>query len=92
MDDKLGLVSLESERSAYLELPGEYMGSRRDFSEQTAREVDCAVRDLIGQSFDRAVALLERHRDALESGAQRLLEKETLEGDELPVLSDTPDA
>jgi cell division protease FtsH len=87
MDEKLGLVSLESERSAFLESGREFpVGSQRDYSEQTAHQVDCAVRDLIGQAFERAVSLLEEHREALEEGAQRLLEKETLSGDELPVL------
>jgi hypothetical protein len=69
---------------------GEYVATRRDFSEQTAREVDCAVRDLITQAFERAVAILEVHRDAFTEGAERLLEKETLSGDELPILSTEP--
>jgi len=87
MDDKLGMVSLESERSTFLQMPGEYVATRRDFSEQTAREVDCAVRDLVTQAFERAVGILGAHRDALAESAERLLEKETLSGDELPKLS-----
>jgi cell division protease FtsH len=87
MDEQLGLVSLESERSAFLDPARDYAASsRRDYSEQTAHQVDCAVRDLLAQAFERAVALLEEHRDALEEGARRLLEKETLTGDELPKL------
>ena len=86
MDENLGMVSLESERSTFLQMPGEYLAPRRDFSEQTAREVDCAVRDLITQAFERAVGILEAHRDALAESAERLLEKETLSGDELPML------
>ena len=86
MDEKLGMVSLESERSAFLQLPGEYAAARRDFSDETAREVDCAVRDLVGKAFERAVGILEAHREVLIESAERLLEKETLSGDELPVL------
>jgi cell division protease FtsH len=87
MDEKLGLVSLEGERPVFLDARADYAAmSRRDYSEETAHQVDCAVRDLIGQAFERAVALLEKHRAALDEGAQRLLEKETLTGDELPVL------
>jgi cell division protease FtsH len=86
MDEKLGLVSLESERTPFLQGPGEFPTAQRDFSEQTAREVDCAVRDLIDRAFERAVALLELHRSALDEGAQKLLEQETLTADELPVL------
>jgi len=90
MDENLGMVSLESERSTFLQMPGEYLATRRDFSEQTAREVDCAVRDLVTQAFERAVAILEAHRDALAESAERLLEKETLRGDELPMLITDP--
>jgi cell division protease FtsH len=87
MDENLGMVSLESERSTFLQMPGENMATRRDFSEQTAREVDCAVRDLVTQAFEHAVAILEAHRGALSKTAEQLLEKETLGGDELPVLT-----
>jgi cell division protease FtsH len=86
MDEKLGMVSLESERSPFLQLPGEFATVRRDYSEETAHEVDSAVRDLVGTAFERALALLETHNAALEEGAKRLLEKETLSGDELPEL------
>jgi len=91
MDEKLGMVSLESERSPFLQVPGEFVSVRRDYSEQTAHEVDCAVRDLVTAAFERALALLETHRAALEEGSQRLLEKETLSGDELPELLAIPD-
>jgi cell division protease FtsH len=83
-------VLSESERSTFLQMPGEYLAARRDFSEQTAREVDCAVRDLISQAFERAVGIPEAHRDAPAESAERLLEKETLRGDELPLLNAEP--
>ncbi|MFT4572620.1 MAG: cell division protease FtsH [Myxococcota bacterium] len=87
MNEKLGLVSLETDRPTFLESGNGYAGQmRREFSEETAHQVDCAVRELIANAFERAVALLEKHRSALEEGAQRLLEKETLSGDELPTL------
>jgi cell division protease FtsH len=91
MDDNLGMVSLESERSTFLQMPGEYLATRRDFSEETAREVDCAVRDLVTQAFERAVGILTAHRDVLSESAERLLEKETLSGEELPRLIAEPD-
>jgi cell division protease FtsH len=84
------MVSLESERSTFLQMPGEYVATRRDFSEQTAREVDCAVRGLVTQAFERAVGILAAHRDALAESAERLLGKETLSGDELPMLTAEP--
>jgi cell division protease FtsH len=87
MDEKLGMVSLESERAPFLHMPTEFATVRREYSEQTAREVDCAVRDLVTDAFERARGLLETHHAALEEGAQHLLEKETLSGDELPDLA-----
>ena len=42
------------------------------------------------QAFERAVAILEVHREAFTEGAERLLECETLRGDELPTLIAEP--
>jgi cell division protease FtsH len=84
MDEKLGLVSLESERSTFLQVPSEYAVAQRGYSEDTAREIDCAVRTLVDEAFRRARGILERNREAVIEGATRLLEKETLTGDELP--------
>jgi len=86
MDEKLGLVSLESERSAFLPMPGELAVGRREFSEETAREIDCAVRELVNEAFDRAVGVLQTHRELVSETAKRLLDCETLSGDELPEL------
>ncbi len=86
MDENLGMVSLESESSPFLQAPGEFATVRRDYSEQTAHQIDCAVRDLVASAFESAVALLKTHRAALEEGAANLLEKETLLGEELPEL------
>ena len=86
MDERLGMVSLESERSAFLDVPSELAMTRRNFSEETAREIDCAVRELVNSAFDRAVSILETWRAELEVTAERLLEVETLTGDDLPEL------
>jgi cell division protease FtsH len=86
MDEQIGMVSLESERSAFLDTPRELAVTRREFSEETAREIDCAVRRLVSEAFDRAVAILEHHRSALAKTAEHLLEVETLSGSELPEL------
>ncbi len=86
MDDGLGMVSLESERAAFLEPTVPFAVGQRHYSEETAREVDCAVRTLVQQAFERAVGLLEKHSKALETTAERLLEVETLTGDQLPQL------
>lgn len=84
MDEKLGRITYEPQRHAFLgdaALPG---WQPHDYSEQTAREIDCAVRDIVDQAYATAEKLLLEKRRILEEGAQLLLEKETLSGDEIP--------
>ena len=45
MNEKIGLVAYEHEPHAFLN--GFQAGPERNFSEQTAREIDCVVRDLV---------------------------------------------
>jgi cell division protease FtsH len=85
MNDKLGLVAYEAERRMFL--PGTpELGSQRGYSEETAREIDCAVRDLVHCAFDTATEVLKRGRSVLERGARALLEAESLGEAELTRL------
>ncbi len=63
-------------------LPG-MPSPRRSYSEETARELDCAARDLIDGAFRRARRVLERNRPVLVEAAGMLLDKETLGEPEL---------
>jgi cell division protease FtsH len=83
MAGKLGSVSYEGERSAFL--GGQI--SERNYSEETAREIDCAVRELVQSAFDRAAAIVRANRELMEEWVQRLLEKETLGEAELASLA-----
>jgi len=85
MVESLGHVSYLEERPAFLAVPGA-PPPRREYSEDTAREIDNAVRDLVGTAFERARALLVEKRDALERGAQLLLQKETLVEEDLRAI------
>jgi cell division protease FtsH len=58
----------------------------REYSDDTAREIDTAVRDMVQAAFDRAFRLLSDERDTLETGARQLLDKETLGEGELQAL------
>ena len=62
----------------------------RMYSEETAREIEVAVRALVQEALDRAVALLTLHRDALDRCAERLVERETLTREELDELAPPP--
>jgi len=85
MNDRLGLVAYESERHPFLNGAPEPAGQRL-YSEQTAREIDCEVRELVHAAFDTATRVLQRARVVLEHGAQALLEKESLGESELSAL------
>ncbi len=75
MDGKLGPVTYESEPAGFL---GQVTGTQRLYSEETAREIDVAVRDLVQAQFHRAEAILAGNRPLLEESARALLAKETL--------------
>ncbi len=87
MHEKLGHVALEAERPVFLQVPG-MMPLGREYSEETAREIDCAVRDIVQTAFQRAVELLTQRRALLEQGARLLLQHETLGEKELKALWD----
>jgi len=77
MHETLGQAVLEQDRSGFL---GEdrMSFSPRDHSEATAREVDLAVRGLLEEAYQRALALLHEAQSDLEAGARLLLERETI--------------
>ena len=84
MDETLGRVTYQPQRNAFLgdaALPG---WQPHDYSEQTAREIDCALRGIVDSAYETAAAILSRQHETLEAGAQLLLSRETLSGDEIP--------
>ena len=89
MDDKLGHLAYEIERPAFLQVPGTPPPTRA-YSEETARDIDHAVRGIVHAAFAKAQAVLTEHREMLEHGARRLLEKETLVEDDLQALFPRP--
>ena len=86
MVEKLGHVAYEAERPQFLGLPEGIARSGGDYSEETAREIDRAVRATVDGAFSHACTVLAGRRDVLERGAQALLQKETLGEDELRSL------
>jgi cell division protease FtsH len=83
MAPELGPVSLEESRATILGGVPQAPWQEREYSEATAREVDCAVRQIVEKAFGRAVEILTTNRDGLEAAARLLLEKETLTEAEL---------
>jgi cell division protease FtsH len=65
---------------------GREIAQHRDYSEATAIEIDRAVRELVENAYQRAERMIEEHAAALEAIAQRLLEKETIDGTEIKAI------
>jgi cell division protease FtsH len=85
MHDKLGQMTYDEPHTSLL--GDAAVGTTpRSFSEETAREIDCAVRELTRQAYETALEILTRYREQLEEGARRLLEQETMLAAELPLL------
>ena len=84
MVESLGHLAYEEERAPFL--GGMQVPGPREYSEQTAREIDVAVRDIVEAAHGKALAILTRDKAKLERGAQLLLQKETLGEDELGAL------
>ncbi|MGI9450488.1 MAG: ATP-dependent zinc metalloprotease FtsH [Geminicoccaceae bacterium] len=82
MDEQLGQAAYETERGNFLGQPAE--GGGRRFSQDTAREIDVAVRDRIERVYQQTLDILRSRRDEMEDLAKKLLEQETLDEDDLP--------
>ncbi|MEQ1625918.1 MAG: ATP-dependent zinc metalloprotease FtsH [Nitrospira sp.] len=88
MSEKLGTITLERERQPqFVQIP--VASEKGDYSEETAREIDCEVRRIIDEQYERVKRLLEQRKAALVEGARVLLEREVISGSELRAIMDT---
>uniref|UniRef100_E6QIW1 Protease, ATP-dependent zinc-metallo n=1 Tax=mine drainage metagenome TaxID=410659 RepID=E6QIW1_9ZZZZ len=67
---------------------GREIAQHRDFSEETARQIDQEVRRLIDDAYQSAYAIIESHKDAMHRIANALLERETIDAEEVRMLID----
>lgn len=83
MNDRLGLVTYETEPNSFLQR--QFMASleQKLYSDHTAREIDEQVRLIVENAYNRAYSMLNQRKHLLENAARLLLEKETLTQDEL---------
>src|SRR5205807_2720298 len=59
---------------------GRDFGEQRNYSEQTAREIDQEVRRIIQEAFDKAYHILTQNKTRMIMISERLIKEETLEG------------
>ena len=57
------------------------------YSQETARQIDAEVQDIINRQYLVAKEILEKNRDLMEQSTQTLLQKETITGSELKALA-----
>jgi cell division protease FtsH len=85
MSDRIGPMAWGSQGAVFL---GEDLMHTRDYSDETARVIDEEVERILRDEEDRARKVLTEYRDGLDAVAEALLERETLDGDEVAALVD----
>jgi cell division protease FtsH len=97
MSESLGPITLGHKHDQVF--LGRDLARDRNYSEEIAKAIDQEIRKTIDNCYQKAQEILEKNRDKLESLAQTLLEKETLdaaeikalvEGKPLPVKKESP--
>jgi cell division protease FtsH len=84
MSEKLGPLNYgRKEEPVFL---GKEIQRQRDFSEDTANEIDAELKAIVTGCFEKARAILFNHIDALHVIATALLEREVLDGQEIDSL------
>jgi cell division protease FtsH len=87
MSDRLGPVALGRQQgNPFL---GRDIVAERDFSEETAAAIDDEVRNLVDQAYRRAKEVLLKNRKVLDIISERLIEKETVDAEELQAILNT---
>ncbi len=81
MSDKLGPLTFgKKEEQIFL---GREFAQHKDYSEKTAEEIDMEVRSFVMNAYEGSKKILLDNFDVLDAVAQRLLEKETVDGSEI---------
>ena len=81
MSEELGPMTFgKQEEQIFL---GRDLGHSKDYSEQTAVEIDREVRRLLTQAYDIAKGLLSENLSLLHALAERLIDKEVVDGSEV---------
>ena len=88
MSSRIGPMALgHKEELVFL---GRDFGEQRNYSEQTAREIDEEIRRIIQEAFDKAYRVLLQNKTRLIMISERLIREETLEGPLFEALFNQP--
>jgi len=90
MTERFGPLTFEKERrSLFLDIG--LPSGVKEYSEDTAREIDQEVKRLIDDAYKKVKSTLTTNQDKLKTLAVVLLEKETIEGDEIRKILGLPE-
>ena len=81
MSEQFGMMALASRRNQYLE-----GGYGMDCADDTAADVDAAVREILTQCYTKAVQVIRDNREDMDKVVAYLLEKETITGPEMVAI------
>jgi cell division protease FtsH len=85
MSDKIGVIAVgDREQEIFL---GREIGHRRDVSDSLAQMVDSEVKRIVDEAYERARGILSQNRELLDRFSLALLERETLDKDEMLLLN-----
>jgi cell division protease FtsH len=85
MSEQLGQIYFSDEkRSPFLDMGG--LRTRGEYSENTADLIDAEIKAIIDQEYEAARKILREKQDVLIKGAQLLLGREKIDGEEIRAL------
>jgi cell division protease FtsH len=85
MSDKVGVIAVgDREQEIFL---GREIAQRREISERMSEAVDAEIKRLLDEAYARARDILLAHRDTLDRMAEILLERETIDREEIEAIA-----
>ncbi len=88
MNNKFGPIVLGSDEQQ--SVMGQALGKEREYSEDTAEQIDSEMRDTVKSHYEQACQLLRDNLDTLHQIAHTLLEEETIEGSRIMEMLGKP--
>ena len=88
MNNKFGPIVLGSDEQQ--SVMSQALGKEREYSEDTAEQIDTEMRDMVKSHYEQACQLLRDNLDTLHQIAHTLLEEETIEGSRIMEMLGKP--
>ncbi|MFQ5691605.1 MAG: ATP-dependent zinc metalloprotease FtsH [Nitrospinota bacterium] len=84
MSERLGPLAFGKEDEAIF--LGREIQRHKDYSDKTAEAIDDEIKRIVMESYERAEKIILENREKLEAITEALIERETLDGDEVDAL------